>query len=83
MEEKNTQKIKYMERFQEIVSNKEWERVQPFFIEMEENGFSKEVSEISQIMTGSDTVEYKKWDEKVNGTMEVQMDDSDESMQMF
>lgn len=71
----------YIEEFETILDNKEWEKVQPFYIEMEQNGFAEEVPSISELMMDEDLKEYKAWDERVNGSTEVQMDDASDQLQ--
>ncbi len=61
------------ERFEEAVSNKEWEKIQPLYIELEANGMSSFVPALSYTMTDEDSAEYKKWDKLVNGDTETQM----------
>lgn len=64
------------EQFQQILFLKEWDKVQGFYKEMEDEGWGQYVPEISQFMSEEDVLEYKKWDEKVNGSVETQMDDN-------
>ncbi len=61
---------------EQIIAEGRWGEVQPLYIEMEDEGMGQFVSELSQIMTNDDVREYKKWDERVNGSSEVQADDS-------
>ena len=64
------------EEFAEAVANKEWFKIQPIYIQLEENGFSDEVVKLSQTLTSEENQEYKAWDKKVNGDVETQMDDN-------
>lgn len=67
------------ERFMEILSDKRWHEVQSLYIELEENGFGDKVPALSQLMTGEECQEYRRWDAQVNGSTETQMDDDSDT----
>ena len=64
------------EQFAEILAQKRWDLIQPFYIKMEEDGMGQFVSELSQDMTDEEVLEYKHWDRETNGSTETQMDDN-------
>ena len=68
------------EEFEEILANKEWWKISSFQIDLEEKGFSKEVVNLSFLMSDDDVREYRKWDEKTNGNTETQMDDNSDNI---
>ena len=61
--------------FEQILFSKDWGQVQEFYKEMESEGYGQYVPEISDLMTEEDVRDYKNWDEKTNGSTEVQADD--------
>ena len=62
-----------VEQFEEIIQNKEWEAIDDFYRDMENEGWGQYVPQISEIMTDEDIKDYKVWDLETNGSMETQM----------
>lgn len=71
--------IEMNDRFEDILFQKRWEDIQPLYKEMEDAGMGQYVPEISHLMSEEDVMEYKHWDEKTNGSVETQMDDSSDN----
>lgn len=62
-------------KFEDAVAEKNWDEIQPIYIELEEKGFGDKVVELSNTLTEEEKREYMAWDRKVNGSIETQMDD--------
>lgn len=63
-------------QFEEILEQKRWDLISPFYQKMEEDGMGEFVPQISELMSDEDVREYKEWDVKTNGSIEVKMDDN-------
>lgn len=80
----HTETTKYLEdvqeRFEELVSGGDWAGVNELQLELQEGGFSDEEITLIKSLSSEDLLDYKRWDEKVNGSIETQMDDNSDNL---
>lgn len=64
------------EEYDGYVSDRNWDEVRKMGLRLEEAGYSEMEKELSETLTQEEIEDYKKWDEKTNGSTETQMDDN-------
>lgn len=62
--------------FKKALEERDWNEVSKILYDLSEYGYGDEEIKLSKTMTDEEVVEYKRWDERVNGSIETQMDDN-------
>ena len=60
------------EKFDSLVSERNWEGVHELWRAMEEMGFNTEIIDLSKTLTEEEVESYKKWDKSQDGDSHMQ-----------